>query len=466
MEHKKISPGNQLISWVEQFVVSISSLKRKTSWIYRHTMLEFILYVEKTSGKENFLPAAVKQKTISGWLKEVKADHSLDTLLKGARILTRFFSFLEKRGILKKNPLDRLRKEYPKEGLKGIVLALVGSSSQRSLQALKVSPRFASPLGHHMQKFIALGRAIGKIYREEEYVLWRFDRFLRSYSHPPGRLSDSILKRWVSLFSKYSPKYRYDNFQIVRRFCIYLRRFDPTAYVPTPSLSPHLSSQFLPYIYSRAEIVTLLKSTRELKPTTKSPLRPHMFYVVILLLYTTGMRIGEVLKLRFSDINRRDKTLYICKTKFFKTRAIPLSSSMMQELEDYLELHKRAGMSNSPDSYLFHNPFRERPYAITTIQQPFRDMLRRLELKPPRGRSGPRLHDLRATFAVHRLERWYQQVIDVQSGLGVLSTYLGHTNISGTQQYLPMTTELLQQASQRFKKYFKSKQKGEKKDEK
>jgi len=92
-------------------------------------------------------------------------------------------------------------------------------------------------------------------------------------------------------------------------------------------------------------------------------------------------------------------------------------------------------------------------------------MLQCLGLKPPRGYSGPRLHDLRATFAVHRLEEWYRQGVDVQSRLGSLSTYLGHINIASTQRYLPMTAELLQQASQRFKKYFK-KQEGEKKDEK
>jgi integrase len=188
-----------------------------------------------------------------------------------------------------------------------------------------------------------------------------------------------------------------------------------------------------------------------------------MFYVLILLLYTTGMRIGEALKLQLRDINQKDRTLYIRKTKFFKARAAPLSSSMIQELEDYLELRRRAGMPNNPESYLFHNPYRERPYEIRTIQHTYEDMLRRLGLKPPRGRGGPRLHDLRSTFAVHRLEEWYQQGIDVQASLGVLSTYLGHSNIRGTQRYLPMTTDLLQQASQRFNKYFKSEQKGEEK---
>ena len=81
-------------------------------------------------------------------------------------------------------------------------------------------------------------------------------------------------------------------------------------------------------------------------------------------------------------------------------------------------------------------------------------MLRYLGLKPARGYRGPRLHDLRHTFAVHRLEEWYRGGEDVTSKLGVLSTYLGHVSIASTQRYLTMTTEILDQASQRFRGYF------------
>ena len=456
----------QLQPWIERFVNEVPHLAKKTCWLYQYTILDFVLYLEKISNKKRVSPTALKREAITGWLKETRTRYSINTVLGHAGTVSRFLSFLEKNGCLEKNPLDQLQKKYPKKGLKGIVLALTGPLQQKSLQALKSSPRFTSPLGPYMQKFIALGRAQGKVYRAEGYILSRFDRFLKSYSSPPRQLSDSILIQWLNLFSKCSPECRYKNFKVVQRFCLYLRRFDSTAYVPDSSLSPRAPSQFLPYIYSRDEIMVLLKAIRKLKSRRQSPLRPHMFYVLILLLYTTGMRLGEVLKLQLRDINQKDRTLYIHKTKFFKSRLVPLSLSMMKKLEGYIELRRRSGTPNNPKSYLFYNQRREKHYSLQSIQHPFRKMLQCLGLKPPRGYSGPRLHDLRATFAVHRLEEWYRQGVDVQSRLGSLSTYLGHINIASTQRYLPMTAELLQQASQRFKKYFKSKQEGEKKDEK
>jgi integrase len=200
--------------------------------------------------------------------------------------------------------------------------------------------------------------------------------------------------------------------------------------------------------------VALLKTALELKPSPQSPLRPHILYILILLLYTTGMRLGEALKLQIRDIDWKDQTLYIRETKFFKSRIVPLSSSMVKELQSYLQLRRKIGIPANPESPLFQGPCPEKSYSISTIQRLFCHMLRDLGIKPIGNCRGPRPHDLRATFAVHRLEQWYRKSDDVQTKLGLLSTYLGHVGIASTQRYLPMTTELLQQASHRFNRYF------------
>ncbi|MFH1327907.1 MAG: tyrosine-type recombinase/integrase [Candidatus Bathyarchaeota archaeon] len=455
MEYRMVSTKRApwLPPWIRGFAASLH-LKKMTRYRYRHAVLEFARYVKKTLGKRNFSPADVTQKIIINWVKKTGQNYSPRSVVYKISILSLFFSFLEKTGRLKKNPLKELRKKYPKYGLNGIVRALLGPSPQKSLQALKVS-KFTSLWGEQMKNFIALGRAQGKMYRSEEYILWRFDRFLGDYRPPPKQLSDSITRKWLNLFSECRAGYRYKNFRVVRHFCLYLRRFDSTAYVPDPSLRPELSSKYIPYIYSRTEFATILKTACKLKPTAQSPLRPHIFYVLILLLYTTGMRLGEVLNLRLRDIDRRERILYLRRTKFYKARYIPLSTSMMKELEDYLE-SRRFKTPTSPESYLFHNPYRGKPYSIMTIQDTFVDILRNLGFKPPEGQIGPNIHHLRATFATHRMEEWYRQGVDVQSKMGLLSTYMGHINIASTQRYLPMTTELLGHASQLFEKYFKS----------
>ena len=238
----------------------------------------------------------------------------------------------------------------------------------------------------------------------------------------------------MAFFRDLGPQHRYKNFIVVRRFCLYFRRFDPKAYVPDSFLSPSPPSPSLPHIYSRSEIAALLKEVKRLKPSTYSPRRGEMFYLLIVLLYTTGMRVSEVLSLRSGDIDWKRKALSIRKTKFFKSRLVPLSSSTMRQLEEYLQLRQGSGLPTHSESLIFQNLHRKGPYSKPAIQGPFREMLRHLGLKPTRGYSGPRLHDLRHSFAVHSLDEWYRRGKDVQSKLGLLSTYLGHLNIASTQR--------------------------------
>lgn len=454
----KNNPSNQLLPWIEQFVLKIPHLENNSRQRYRNTLLSFVNYLEKLSWKESF-SGMIKEEIITGWLKEMHARYSLYTVMPRVGTVNGFLSFLEEKGCVEENPLARLQKQYPAKGLKGIVLSLVGSSSKDSLKSLKLPPRFTSPLGAYMERYIALYRSQGRTYTPEESILCRFDRFLVSCSDPPpAQLSDSVLTQWLGLFAGSKSEHRYKVFMVIRRFCLYLRRFHPDAYVPDPSLTPPPPGPFFPHIYSLSEIGALLGAARQLKPSAYSPLRPQIFHLLILLLYTTGIRLGEALRLQLGDIDWKNQSLCIRQTKFFKSRLNPLSSSMMKELEDYLQLRQGSSAPMGPDSFIFQNPHQKGPYSNAAIQEPFRRILKRLGLKLALGHSGPRIHDLRHTFAVHRLEEWYRRGCDVQSRLGLLSTYLGHVGIASTQRYLTMTTELLQQASQRFNQYFSSTQ--------
>ncbi len=438
--------------WIERFTFSIPHLEEKTSRDYRRFIRSFLFHLDKSSNGRG-IPATVKLDTVTEWIKEMLTDHPLRTALSRVYIVARFLSFLEDKGVLGENPLGRLQKEYPGKGLKGIVLAIVSPSPKKSLQALKLPDRFTSPFGRYMQEFIALAQAQGKKYRNEVKMLAWFDRFLMTHAPPPQQLSESVVKEWLRLFPVSSPGSRYLAFMIVRKFCLYLRRFSSQAYVPDSSLVP-LPPSSLPYIYSRAEIVALLKAARQLKPSATSPYRPQTFYTLILLLYTTGMRISEVLNLQLGDIDTENQTIHIRETKFFKSRLVPLSPSMMRELEAYIQLRRQFGVPTNLQSPLFQNPHRRGHYAPSIVRQTFSELLKSIGIKKTPGHRGPCIHSLRHTMATHRLEDWYRQGECVQSKLGILSTYLGHVGIASTQRYLTMTTEVLQHASQRFNQYF------------
>jgi integrase len=133
---------------------------------------------------------------------------------------------------------------------------------------------------------------------------------------------------------------------------------------------------------------------------------------------------------------------------------VPLSPTMMRELKAYLQLRRQFGVPINIQSPLFQNPHQRDHYAPTTVLQTFKEILKNVGIKKTPGRRGPCIHSLRHTMATHRIEDWYRRGESVQSKLGLLSTYLGHVNIASTQRYLSITTELLQQASQRFNEYF------------
>jgi integrase len=171
------------------------------------------------------------------------------------------------------------------------------------------------------------------------------------------------------------------------------------------------------------------------------------------LLYATGIRIGEALNLRLADIDTRRRLIEIREGKFKKSRYVPMSASTAGEMRAYLERRKRARFSTAPSAYVFLNVIGTRhghPGFVTV----FLELVRDIGLRGPKGEVGPRIHDLRHTFAVNRLLAWYRQGVNLGSKLPLLATYLGHTTVTGTQIYLHATAELLESAGRRFHEHF------------
>jgi integrase len=231
-----------------------------------------------------------------------------------------------------------------------------------------------------------------------------------------------------------------------------LRRTDPTVAVPPVDRQLRRAVQRQrrpPYIYSPDEVKRLLDAARSM-PSPHAPLRPLTLYTMIVLAYCAGLRLGEIVRLALGDLDLNDETLDIRDTKFFKHRRLPLAPSVAAVLREYLEACRRAGAPAEPDRPLFWQEQGRRGYSFVTIEKLLTCVLRRAELKPARGHSGPRIHDMRHAFAVRRLTDWYRAGLDAQTRLPHLATYLGHKDINSTLVYLTITQDLLQEASKRF----------------
>jgi len=220
---------------------------------------------------------------------------------------------------------------------------------------------------------------------------------------------------------------------------------------PLPRIVPKRPPPFIPYIYTRDEIRRLLDAPRTYRRFSLL-IEPDTMRAILLLLYGTGLRVGEALRLCVADVDLPNAVLTVRNTKFFKTRLVPLGQPLVDVLSEYERQRAVAHPQADQDSRFFLG--KRGAIHLFTLDDVFKRLREHVGVRRGDGaRYQPRLHDLRHTFAVHRLTSWYQQGADVQRLIYHLSVYLGHAELAATQVYLTMTPELLHQANARFERY-------------
>ncbi len=312
------------------------------------------------------------------------------------------------------------------------------------MRALKLH----SCLAPQIQSFISLRQLSGTDYQSQVQLLGYFDRFLVEEKVSEPRLTPKITEGYQRTLSHLSARVQSNRFCVVRQLCEYLSRTDPLGHVPEPLRRIPSQAAHQPYIYSEAEVRALLAAASGLGPP--SALRPLTYCTLLGLLYSTGMRIGEALALNLKDFYSAEGRLYIAQSKFHKARWVPLSACTCQAVQQYVG--RRLQMTpRSLDSPLFLNQ-RCRRLHYGTVNETFHRLLCQCAI--PHKRTGPRIHDMRHTFAVQRLLAWYRDGHDVNARLPWLATYMGHVDIGSTQVYLHPTAELLEQVSNRFHSHY------------
>jgi integrase len=220
---------------------------------------------------------------------------------------------------------------------------------------------------------------------------------------------------------------------------------------PIPLTIPKPPPPFVPYIYNTEELRALFNTCLSYQKN-RGVLDPYMVRTFILLLYGTGLRLSEAISLTLDDVDLNQAILIIRNTKFHKTRLVPMGKQLTQILLDYATWRKQKKYAVNPEAPFFVG---RNGKAINgyNVQDAFELIRKKAGILRTDTSQQPRLHDLRHTFAVHRLTAWYKQGADVQSLLPVLSVYMGHVCISSTSTYLTMTPTLLEEAGRRFEQY-------------
>jgi integrase len=241
-----------------------------------------------------------------------------------------------------------------------------------------------------------------------------------------------------------------NEFGVIRQLCLYRRRHDPTSYVPEHSWAPVKESTFFPYIFSQDEVRRILTvaSVYEGPAVWASMLRR-----LVLVLYCTGLRLGEAVRLKMADVDLERGTLTIRDSKR-RTRIVPMRDDLVEELRRYIDDRRQLLVDQlcvDPQALFVRR--NGMPLTTAAASDAIRRILRRLGIKPAHGRVGARPYEFRHAFAVHRLTTWAEEGIDIHAKLPWLSAYLGHQNILGTEVYLKATPQLLELASNRFEQH-------------
>jgi integrase/recombinase XerD len=311
----------------------------------------------------------------------------------------------------------------------------------------------ADQLGWDAQEFLRFKRAMGIAYWRGEFVLNSFVRFVAQRWGDHGEVGlDEAITRWCARVAGRKAVTLGNEFGVVRQLCLFRRRHDPSSYVPEHALAPIKESVFLPYIFSHDEVrrILALATAHHGRFIWASMLR-----TLILVLYCTGLRLGEAVRLRIADIDLDRGILQIQHSKG-RSRIVAIRTDLVAELRTYLaerqRLLRERGRSDPEACFLRRDAS---PLTVMSASDAIRRLLRRLGLKPSGGRFGARPYEFRHAFAVHRLTAWANEGADIHTKLPLLSAYLGHQNIVGTEVYLKATPQLLELASCRFEQHLR-----------
>jgi integrase/recombinase XerD len=307
-------------------------------------------------------------------------------------------------------------------------------------------------LEHDVQDFLKFKRAMGYSYIRGEFMLTSLKQFAR-HQLPAGSARKAKISlektahEWLSRTANRKGNTVAQELTVVRQLCLHRRRRDPHGFVPEQAWAPKTELPFLPYIFSRQEVCRLLIAAGRHRRRNVGPV---LMRTLLLILYCTGLRFGEAVRLRLSDINLERRTFFIRESKG-RSRIVAFGDDLAGEIKGWLLERERivsAHGTEDPDTLLLRR--NGQALSLKAAGDAVTRLVRNEGLKPSRGRVGPRPYDWRHAFAVHRLTDWYRQKVDIHARLPWLSAYMGHVNVLGTEVYLHATPELLRLASRRF----------------
>ena len=300
-----------------------------------------------------------------------------------------------------------------------------------------------------VQDYLRQRRQLGFAMKSPATELMRFARFADARGHQ-GALTQELLLEWA-----HEPVRRTGTvtgarrIEIVRPFAAYYRQFEVDTEIPVLDILGRGHTRRAPHIYTDAEVQQLLDRAQHLTP--RGGLRPLMYRTLFGLIAATGLRLSEALTLQVADVDLNGATLTVRQTKFHKSRCVPLHASVVQALSEYRQRRDQSADPGASAAFFVSHVGATLP--VRTVENVFARMRPHLGWQARGDHANPRIHDLRHTFAVRRLQRWHEAGVSIDHAMFWLCTYLGHAKISDTYWYLTGVPELMDIVGTKFEQF-------------
>ena len=279
--------------------------------------------------------------------------------------------------------------------------------------------------------------------------LKRFARFADSRGHE-GPITQELQIAWarehVQSTSAVTAARR---LEIARPFVAHYRQFEVASEIPPTGVLGRGHRRLTPHIYTDEEIQALLHAASDLTP--KGGMRPLMYSTLFGLIVAAGLRLSEALQLKVCDVDLDEASITVRQTKFHKSRCLPIAASVVQALVQYRGRRNRHADPGAAAPFFVSSKGGSLPKR--TVENVFERMRPSLQWQARGDHAHPRIHDLRHTFAVRRVQRWHEAGVSVEHGMFWLCTYLGHAKISDTYWYLTGVPELMELIGSKFERF-------------
>jgi integrase/recombinase XerD len=397
-----------------------------------YALEKFVSFMEKRGAGYITTALAVE------WARRVRSPKALD--LARAQHLSFVREFARHR------VKTDARTEIPPYGL--LSYPKIRAQSRGGVKTTKTHPALlpdynpAEPLRQAVIQYLSLRRALGHKLKEAGKCLTEFVSF--AAQRGADHVTVPLAFQWAQMSSKASPARWAKRLGYVRDFARYRVADDPRTEIPAWDLLPHAYGRTQPYLYSKDEIRQLLQAALNLPISNHHGiLRRQTYYCMFGLLAATGLRIGEAVKLTVQDVDLDAGILTIRGSKFGQSRFLPVHPSTREALLAYKGFRDSYLKEHDFDSEFFFTTFRGGTLDPNNVRAKFYVMCHMAGLRAVGARKGPRIHDLRHTYAVESLLRWYREGQDVERKIPLLSTYLGHVRMKNTYWYLTACPELM-----------------------